>query len=58
MPMQMSRDIFNERPTGAELQALDEAAPSSLVLPRGAILRTNRGDITCVGLRRAACLEP
>lgn len=41
----MGRDVFNEKPAAEDMMAEDNDHPV-VVLPRGAILHTNRGDVS------------
>ncbi|GBF99133.1 peptidyl-prolyl cis-trans isomerase [Raphidocelis subcapitata] len=40
------RDVFNEKPNAEELLAGDGAGGAASSLPRGAVLRTTKGDVT------------
>lgn len=41
----VGRDVFNERPVGEELLALDDGGAAGTLLPRGVVLHTTKGDI-------------
>ncbi|KAG1663107.1 hypothetical protein FOA52_010510 [Chlamydomonas sp. UWO 241] len=41
----LGRDVFNEKPQAEDVIDMGESGPS-MVLPRGAVLHTTRGDIT------------